>query len=163
VRGILLGWSARQKHQSVLEPVSVGDGPDEHTARLQHAGNFCDNVVWETRVLEDLAGDDDVERVVVERERLLHVGPHGRDASGFGPLQCLGIDIETNHLVSVEEVLCYRARAATEIQHTPSWAPDGLDEERKSLGHEHELSVVTTGYVVLSIQGRKTTVHALGL
>jgi hypothetical protein len=84
-------------------------------------------------VLEQLAGDDDVELAVVERKELLDVSPAGRDPSPRRLAQRAPVDVDAGHLVAGEVRLRQRAGAAAEVEDTLTGAADVPLEERRSL------------------------------
>jgi len=99
------------------------------------------------QVLEQLAGDDDVERLVRERQPVLDVRPHRLDAE---PLLCLGerlaVDVDADDAVPVGEVLRQRAGAAAEIEDREVGSADEAGDQPGSVvGAEDELSA--TGLV----------------
>jgi hypothetical protein len=127
---ILFGSAAERKAQSVLQAVGVRHGPDEAASGLQDTPDLGDERVGVAHVLEQLAGDDHVEGLVVEREGLLDVRPTGLDPQLRGLGQRLAVDVEPDDLVPLEVRPGQRAVAATEIEDPPPGAPDQLPEER---------------------------------
>src|SRR5262245_42191631 len=68
VRGIVLRSSPAQEPEPALDAERVRDGADEDAPRPQHAARLGDERVRELQVLEELARDDGVEALVLERE-----------------------------------------------------------------------------------------------
>ena len=94
-------------------------------------------------MLEELSGDDCVEALVLERQRLFHVRLHGLDAERPRLLERRSVDVEPDHRVPLQEVPRQRPRPAAEIEHALPTA-DRLHEERDPLGDEDEVALVTT-------------------
>ena len=71
-------------------------------------------------MLEQLTGgDDDVEAAVLERERLVEVGPLGLQASRLRVGERLAVDVDADDLVAVEVRDGEGAVAAAEVEHPP--------------------------------------------
>jgi hypothetical protein len=75
-------------------------------------------------VLEQLGGDDDVERRIVERKRLIHVGPHRLDPERGSRVERIPVHVDPDDLVA----RCVRARqgagAAAEVEDQLAGATD---------------------------------------
>ena len=141
VRRVLLRRLSEKEAQAALDVERVRDGADEVPARLQHPKHLGDERLGEAQMLEQLAGDDGVEGLVGERERLLHVGHDRRDPALLRLGEGGPVDVDADDLVPVDEVLAQRAGAAAQVEHLVALA-DRLLEERDALGDEHELAVV---------------------
>ena len=130
-----LGVAAGEEAQPVLQPEAVGRRADEPSTRAQHATALVDQPLRLANVLEQLADRDDVERLVLEVERLVEVGPERLDPQpGLGVLQRLAVDVDARDLVPRRVVLRQRPVAAAEVEDAPARAADELAEERRPLG-----------------------------
>ena len=101
-------------------------------------------------MLEELACDDGVEALVLERKRVLHVRPNRLDPERGRLLERSGVDVQADDRVAVEEVLRQRARAAAEVEDALAPPDRGL-EERNALGNEDEVALVAAFSVVLFV------------
>ena len=101
-------------------------------------------------MLEELARDDRVEARVLERKGLLDVRLQRLDPERGRLLERRGVDVEADHRVALEEVPGQRTRAAPEVEHALP-RPDGRDNQRNALGHEHEVALVSPRAVVLFV------------
>ena len=129
VCGIVLRLPAEQEAQSVLQPERVGDGCDELPAGPEHAPRLADEPSRIPYMLEQLAGDDDVEARLVERQRLVDVGPARLDPELRGLGQRLAVDVHADDVVVLRIGARERAVAAAEIEHAPAGAADVVAEE----------------------------------
>lgn len=75
MRRIRLGMPACDEADAALQAEGVRHRADEASARLQDAKRMSDRCGRIGEVLQKLTGDDDVERLVLERQPFLHVRP----------------------------------------------------------------------------------------
>ncbi len=85
VRRILVGLKATHEAQAVLHPERIRNRADEDATLAEDAADLRDERAREANVLEELAGDDDVEALAVERKRLVDVGDDGRRSRAAPP------------------------------------------------------------------------------
>ena len=71
-------------------------------------------------MLDQLAGDDDVEARVGKRQRLVDVGPDGLDPERRRLRERLAVDVDADDVVSFEVRAGERAVAAAEVEDAPS-------------------------------------------
>ncbi len=92
-------------------------------------------------MLEQLACDDDVERVVLERHSFLDVGPDRLDPETRGCLlERRAVDVDADDVVALGVVLRQRTRPAAQVEHTPpGTADEGGDHVRALVAAEDEL------------------------
>ena len=140
---VVLGAAPGEEEEAALEPVGVRHRPGEHATGSQDADGLCDNSVGISKVLEELAGDNDVEARVGEWKLLLGVCHHGLYSEGRSPPQGRAIDIEADDRVPGKEVPADRARAAAEIQDAMPWPADRRNEEGDALRDEDEIPSIT--------------------
>src|SRR5205823_2269217 len=76
-----------------------------------------------------LAGDDDVEGLVLEREPLLGVDPVRLDAEPCRLVERQPVDVDAHHLVSMEVGPRQRPGAAPDVEDAPAGAADVPPEE----------------------------------
>ena len=99
-------------------------------------------------MLEQLAGDDDVEARVGELERLLDVGPVGLDPELRGLGERLAVDVDPDYVVPLDVRLRERAVPAPEVEDVAARASDELREERGAhVGRVDELARATRAVV----------------
>ena len=101
-------------------------------------------------MLEQLAGDGDVERIVIEWERILDVGPARLDPELSGPLERVAVDVDTDDVVAAGIVLSQRAVAAAEVEHAPSRPAYRAPKELDAFESEDEV-LWARGSVVLAV------------
>ena len=101
-------------------------------------------------MLEQFAGDDDIERRIGERQRLVDVRPHRLDAElrRFG--ERLAIHVHTDDLVAVDVRAGQRSVAAAEVEHAPATS-DELREELGALGAAVDELAPAARAVVLAV------------
>src|SRR4051812_23017760 len=120
--------------QTALQPKRVRHGADEAAARPEHALDVRDDGGRIGEVLEELAGDDDVEGVVGKRQLVLDVGPHGLDLeASLRLLECASIHVDADNRVPFRIVLRQGAGAAAEVEYAQAGATDELCEEAGAL------------------------------
>src|SRR5207244_3910026 len=101
-------------------------------ARSEHAPRLGGEAFREAEVLEHLAGDDGVEARVLERERIVEVGPARLDPELRGLGERGPVDVDADDLVPLGVCLRQRPVAAAEVEHRLPGA-DPLAEERRAL------------------------------
>ena len=74
-------------------------------------------------MLEQLAGDDDVEAAVVERQRIVEVGPARLDPELLRLRERLAVGVDADDLVPAGIGLGQGAVAAAEVEHLPPGPP----------------------------------------
>src|SRR5437867_11289963 len=84
-------------------------------------------------MFEQLAGDDDVEACVLERQRRVDVGPARLDAELGRLCERLAIDVDADHVVALHVHPGQCAVAAPEIQHAPPRPADVLAKQLDAL------------------------------
>ena len=142
VREIPLGLKPTEEAQPVLHPERVGHRADEDATRPEDAAHLGNERTREAHVLEQLARDDRIEGLAVQRERLVDVGYDRRDPELLGFGQRSLVDVDADDGIALEEVAGERARATAEIENVPTLA-DRLLKERNPLGDEDEIPVVS--------------------
>src|SRR5436309_8327199 len=85
-------------------------------------------------MLEELAGDHDVEGSVLERQRIVEVGPAGLDPELLGLGERFAVGVDADDLVPAGEGLRECAVAAAKIEHVPSRPADVAAKELDTLG-----------------------------
>ena len=102
-------------------------------------------------MLEQLAGDDDVEARVVERNRLVNVGPTGLDAElrrgGERIAVCVDTDDVVPHCIRTRE----RAVTTAEIEHASAGAADITSEQRNALRPGEDEACAALESIVLGV------------
>ena len=132
MRRVRFGMPPDRVAETTLQSKRVRYRADEAAAGLQHAAHVRNGGGRVGEMLEQLAGDDDVERVVREGKTLLDVGPYGLDPEPLDRLlEGAVVDVHADDLVSGGVVLCQRARAAAEVEHAQARP---ADEERDQSG-----------------------------
>ena len=116
VRRVLLSGPALQSPQPILEPVGVREGARDRPAGPEHPTYLRNEPTGLLVVFEQLCGDDDVEIRIVERERLLHVGPDSLDPELGRLLEGAAIDVHADDLVAVRIGARQRPGTAAEIE-----------------------------------------------
>ena len=159
MREIPFRLQAADETKPVLHPERVRHGADENATRAKDATHLCNERAREADVLEELAGDDHVEGLAVQRQRLVDVRDDGRDPELLRLRQRGPVDVDADHLVPLQEMAGQRARAASEVEHV-SALPDRLLEERNSLGDEHEVAGISALAVVGLVQLAEERAHA---
>ena len=122
-----------EEAEPVLEPERVRDGSDERPARPQNPAHLRGEAQRIAQVLEQLAGDDDVEPLVLEGQRLVEVGPVGLDAELRGLGERVTVGVDADDLVPVGVGLRQRAIAAAEVEHAPAGPTDVTPEQVDAL------------------------------
>ncbi len=151
VRRIAFGLTPEEEAKPVLDPKRVRHGADEDPARLEDTMCLGDERLWEANVFEQLTGDDGVEGLALERQRLLDVGRDDVDAELLRFRQRRLVHVDADDVVPSEEVASESAGAATEIEHLLALT-DRLLEERDPLGDEDEIAGVSALAVVSLVQ-----------
>ena len=133
VSRVVFGFSPREKPKPVLEAKRVRDGRDQASAGPQDALCLGHEAFRVADVLEQLAGDDDVEALVRERKRLVGVGPLRLDSELRGLRERDTVDVHADDVVSLDIRTSQRAIAAAEIQDAPARPADVAAEELDAL------------------------------
>src|SRR6266487_5158326 len=85
-------------------------------------------------MFEQLAGDDDVEGAVLERQRVVEIRPTGLDPELFGLGESLAVGVDADDLVPAGVGLRQCPVAATEIEDVAARPTDIATEELDALG-----------------------------
>jgi hypothetical protein len=159
VRRVRLGLTSAEEAEPVLDPERIRHRTDEDTARPEDAARLGHERLRKANVFEQLTRDDGIEALALQRKRLLDVGRDDVDAELFRLGKRSLVDVDSDYIVSFEEVAGEGAGAAAEIEHVPS-LPDRLLEEWDSLRDKDELPGVSplavVGLVELSKRHRAT-------
>src|SRR5262249_26198831 len=107
---------AEQETEAVLEPVAVRNRAHDRAAGNEYAMCLGKQPLGEAQVLEQLARDDDVERLWGKRQRLLQVGPDRLDAELRRLGESVTIDVDADHRISPRVAARERAVATPEIE-----------------------------------------------
>jgi len=148
---IVFRLSSGQETQPVLQTVGVRNRRDELAAGPQHAPSLCDETAGIAKVLEQLAGDDDVEARTLERERLVEVGPARLDTELLRFRQCLLVCVDADYLVPFGVGARQGAVAAAQVEHAPPRAADMPPEELDAFGACEDEAGASLEPVVLRI------------
>ncbi len=147
---VVLGRLPPQEPQTALNTKRVGHRAGEHAARPQDAADLRDERIGELEMLEELAGDDRIEALLVEGEPLLHVRLYRLDPERGGLLERSRVDVQADDRVALEEATRQRARAAAEVEHALP-AADRRNQEGNTLRDEDEVALVSPLTVVLFV------------
>ena len=128
--GITLRRASPQEPEAVLDSKSVRHRAYEGASRPKNAMHLVDECLRIAHVLEEFAGDDDVEASIFERERLLGVSPDGLDAQIRSLLESVSIDVHPDHVVPDEVSRCESAVPTADVQNTP---PGSIHVQKKEI------------------------------
>jgi len=151
MRRVVLGLLPEQETQPVLQPVGVRNGGDERSSGSEHAEYLADDAPWIAKVLEELAGDDDVEGAVGEGKRIVEVGPARLDSELVGLGESLAIGVDADDLVPAGVGLREGAVTAAEIENIPPGAADVAAKEIDPFGTCEDEAGAALDAVVLGI------------
>jgi len=151
VRRVVLGLVPSEEAKPVLQAVGVRHGTDERAAGSEYPQHFGGDAPWIPQMLEELAGDDDVEGAVLERQRIVEVGPAGLDPDLLRLGERLAVGVDADDLVSAGVGLRERAVAAAEIEHVPPRPADVAAEELDPLGAREDEAGAALDAVVLGV------------
>jgi exopolysaccharide biosynthesis polyprenyl glycosylphosphotransferase len=118
-------------------------------------------------VLEQLPRDHDVEALVLERERLVEIGPARVDAKVLRLRQRLLVGVDADDLVALDVGAGQGSVPAAQVEHAPSGTPDVASEELGPLGAREDETRAPLEPVVLGIalaelfQGHRTAESTL--
>src|SRR5205823_9392257 len=124
---------------------------DQRASGTQDAHRLGDERRRLAYVLEQLARDDDVEALAVERQRLLGIAPVRLDPELRRLGQRFAIDVDADDLVPVEVAPGERAVAAAEVEDAPAGPADVAAEELRPLRPGEDEVAPTGGAVVLAV------------
>jgi hypothetical protein len=102
-------------------------------------------------MLEQLAADHDVKALVVERERLLDVGPARLDSERGRLLQRVPVDVHAHDVVSGRVGTRQGAVAAPEVEHSPPRPADVPPEQRGAFRPGEDEVLGARGAVMLAV------------
>src|SRR6478672_8972083 len=114
--GVVLGLASCEEAKSVLQAVGVRHRADERATGSQHPQDLGDDAAWIAKMLEELAGDDDVEGAGLEWERIVEVGPARFDSELLRLRQRFAVGVDADDRVPAGIGLCECAVAAAQVE-----------------------------------------------
>ena len=151
VRRVVLGLVPSEEAKPVLQAVGVRHGTDERAAGSEYPQHFGGDAPWIPQMLEELAGDDDVEGAVLERQCIVEVGPARLDSELVGLGESLAIGVDADDLVPAGVGLREGAVTAAEIENIPPGAADVAAKEIDPFGTCEDEAGAALDAVVLGV------------
>jgi hypothetical protein len=151
MRRVVLRIAAGEEAQPVLQPIGVRNGGDERTAGAQDASRLRDEPNGIAEMLEQFAGDDDVEARVLESQRLVEIGPSRLDPGLLRLGERLTIGIDADDFVACGIGASKGTVTAAEVEDALAGATDVAAEELDSLGSREDESRPSLKPVVFGV------------
>jgi hypothetical protein len=133
VRWVGLWVSADDKPKPILQAKAIWNGADECAAGSEEAMGLPHERFRVTYMLEELANNDYVEALVMERKRFFGIGPNRHDAELRGRLECLTVDVNPDHVVAGEVPRRQCTIPTPDVEHPPTGPTDVAPEELRPL------------------------------
>src|SRR5207302_9027908 len=119
--------------QAVLQAIRVRNRRDEDAAGTEDAACLGDEAAWIAEMLHQLAGHDDVEARILERQRFVEIGPPRLDSELLSLGERLPVGVDSDEHVPGGVRLRQRPVAAAEVEDTLARPADVAAEELDSL------------------------------